>query len=135
MKAKTPKTESRKFRAAPRKTVTPIQVSSVSSMENLSKLARSAEIVDASSTGFLVIVKREDLVPVNLRRNLTLDSLVGTRVLLQLAQMNIQVSGKVVRWKLVGKSGFELGVDYSDDAPDYWRECLVELLPAPGEID
>lgn len=122
-------------RIAPRREITPLEVSSMSSLENLAKISRSAEIVEASTTGFLLIVRREDLIPANLRKNLTLDALIGNKVLLHLPQMNIEISGRIARTKLIGKAGFEIGIDYTDDAPEYWRECLMDLLPAPGEFD
>ncbi len=122
-------------RAAPRRDITPLEVSSMSSLDSLTKLTRGGNIIEASVTGFLVTVTREDLVPVALRKNLTLDDLVGTKVLLHLPQMNLEVSGVIARTKFIGKKGFELGVDYTEDAPEYWRECLVDLLPAPGELD
>lgn len=122
-------------RVAPRRDITPLVVSSVSSLENLAKIARYGEIVQASTTGFRLLVKREDLVPAALRKNLTLESLHGTKVLLHLPQMNIEISGRVARSQLLGKKGFEIGIDYTDDAPEYWRECLLDLLPAPGEFE
>jgi len=125
----------RNRRVAPRREISPLEVSSVSSLENLAKIARYGEIVEASTTGFLLMVRREDLIPIALRRNLTLDNLVGGKILLHLPQMNIEISGKIMRTKLLGKQGFELGIDYTDDAPEYWRECLVDLLPAPGEFE
>ena len=125
----------RAYRSAPRRAIEPLDVSSISMLENLTKLAREAQIIEASTTGFLLIVKRENLIPKIFRQNLNLDALVGTTILLYLPQMNIEVSGKVARTRLLGKSGFEIGVDYSADAPEYWRECLVDLLPAPGEFD
>jgi hypothetical protein len=122
-------------RVAPRREITPLEVSSISSLENLAKIARGGEIIEASTSGFLLIVKREDLIPAMLRKNLTLESLHGSKVLLHLPQMNIEISGKIARTKLLGKQGFEIGIDYVEDAPEYWRECLVDLLPAPGEFD
>ena len=122
-------------RRDPRRDITPLEVSSVSSLENLSKISRAGEIVEASVSGFLLLIKREDLVPLQLRRNLNIDSLVGTRLLLHLPQMNIEISGKVARTKLLGKEGYEIGIDFSDDDPEYWRECLLDLLPAPGELE
>lgn len=107
----------------------------MSSLENLAKLTRGGNVIEASTTGFLVMVQREDLVPVALRKNLTLDDLVGTKVLLHLPQMNLEISGVITRTKLKGKEGFEIGIDYTEDSPEYWRECLVDLLPAPGELD
>jgi hypothetical protein len=122
-------------RAAPRRDICPLEISSMSSLDNLAKITRGGNVIEASITGFLVMVKREDLVPVALRKNLTLDDLVGMKVLLHLPQMNLEISGVVTRTKLVGKQGFEVGVDYTEDAPEYWRECLVDLLPYPGELD
>lgn len=122
-------------RIAPRREITPLEVSSMSSLENLAKIARYGEIVEASVTGFLLIVKREDLIPAMLRKNLSIESIHGQKVLLHLPQMNIEISGKIARTKLLGKQGFEIGIDYTDDAPEYWRECLVDLLPAPGEFE
>ncbi len=122
-------------RIAPRREITPLTVSSVSSLENLAKIAKYGEIIEASTTGFLLIVKREDLIPVALRKNLTLESLHENKILLHLPQMNIEIAGKIKRTKLLGKQGFEIGVDYTEDSPEYWRECLLDLLPAPGEFE
>lgn len=122
-------------RSAPRKDVTPIEITTVASLENLTKIAKGGQLVEASTTGFLLILARENLVPVEFRRNLNLDSLVGHKILIHLKELNLEISGRVARTKLRGKSGFEIGVDYSDDAPEYWRECLVDLLPSPGEIE
>ena len=122
-------------RVAPRRDITPLVVSSMSSLENLAKIAKGGEVIEASISGFLIMIKREDLVPVSLRRNLTLDELVGTKILIHLPQMNIEISGTIARTRFVGKKGFEIGIDYSEDAPEYWRECLLDLLPAPGEFD
>lgn len=122
-------------RIATRRDITPLTVSYMSSLENFSKITRGGAIVEASTTGFLMKVTREDLVPQALRKNLTLDPIVGTKVLIQLPQMNLEISGTIRRTKLLGKTGYEIGIDYSEDAPEYWRECLVDLLPAPGELD
>jgi hypothetical protein len=107
----------------------------MSSLESLVKIARHAEIIEASTSGFLLIVKREDLVPASLRRNLSLERIHGTKVLLHLPQMNLEISGRISRSRLLGKRGFEIGIDYTEDSPEYWRECLLDLLPAPGEFD
>jgi hypothetical protein len=123
------------LRSAPRRSIEPLKVASVSNLENLMKISKGGEIIQASTTGMLLVIKREDLVPAFLRRNLTLDPLKGARVLLNLPQLNLEISGKVVRTRLLGKSGYELGIDYSEDAPEYWRECLMDLLPSPGEIE
>jgi hypothetical protein len=131
MKAK----QIKSYRSSPRRMIEPLEVSSVTLLDNLTKLAREAEIVEASVSGFLLIVKREHLVPKALRENLSLESVIGSTILIHMPQMNLEISGKIARTKLLGKKGFELGVDYSADSPEYWRECLLDLLPSPGEFD
>lgn len=121
-------------RLSPRKEVEPLRVSEVTSLENLSRIAMNCEIVEASAHGFLLQIKRDSLIPKELRGNLNLDPLIGQRVSLKIEAMNLEVSGKVVRAKLMGKSGFQVAIDYSDDAPEYWRECLSDLIPVPGEL-
>ena len=130
-----PKQKQSNRREAPRRPIEPLEVNSVIIIENRTKVARWAEVTEASTVGLLLIVKREDLVPMSLRRNLNIDDLVGEVVLLRLPQMNIEISGKIARTKFLGKEGFAIGLDYTDDAPEYWRECLLDLLPAPGELD
>lgn len=122
-------------RGAPRKDITPLTVTSVASLENLAKIAKGGSIVEASTSGFLLLIQRDELVPVEFRRNLNLDALIGEKVMIHLSELNIEISGRVARTRFAGKSGFEIGIDYSDDAPEYWRECLVDLLPAPGELE
>lgn len=132
MKKKKPE---RKRRIAPRKETTPVHVSSMTALSDFTKILKNGEVVEASSSGLLILVKRDDLVPLSLRRNLNLDALVGDNVFLRLADMNLEISGRVARTQLLGKKGYYIAVDYSDDAPEYWRECLMDLLPRPGELD
>lgn len=122
-------------RNAPRKKVTPIRVAYISSLENFSKIAKQCEIVQASATGLLVRIKRDSLIPQVLRRNLNLDMLIGTPIFMHLYDMNLEISGVIARTQLGGKKDFLVAIDYSEDAPEYWRECLTDLLPRPGEID
>jgi hypothetical protein len=134
-KRRRPNMAAKKRRMSPRKQTTPIRVSSIASMDDLTKIAKSCDIVEASSSGLLVLLKRDALIPQSLRRNLTLDPLLGDRVFLRLEDMELEISGVVARTQFLGKEGFLLAIDYSEDAPEYWRECLMDLLPRPGELD
>ncbi|KYG68791.1 hypothetical protein [Bdellovibrio bacteriovorus] len=122
-------------RVAPRKEVSPIHISYLTSLDDFAKIAKNCEIVEASSTGLLLLIKRDDLIPTALRKNLTLDVLIGDRVFMHLEEMNLEISGVITRTQLLGKKGFYVAVDYSEEAPEYWRECLMDLLPKPGELD
>lgn len=135
MKEKVQKKPKAKTRGAARKNLSPVKVSYISSLTSFSKLTREGQIIEASSTGLLILVQRDDLVAPHLRKNLNIDELIGERVYLRLDDMNLELSGVVARTQFLGKKGFHIAVDYTDEAPEYWRECLMDLLPTPGEID
>lgn len=124
-----------KRRMAPRKQTTPIHVSALTSLDDFTKIARDCDLVEASASGLLLHIKRDSLLPSALRKNLSLDCLIGEKMFMRLADMDLEISGTVARTQLLGKAGFLVAIDYSDDAPEYWRECLADLLPQPGEID
>lgn len=123
------KSQARKQRVAPRKNVTYLTLDTFSSLENLQKLAKHGEIIEASSSGLLIHFKREDFLAKELRSNLNLDTLLGHNVFMNIHEMNLEISGTVTRTQFLGKKGFLVAIDYSTDAPEYWRECLMDLLP------
>lgn len=123
----------RKFRSAPRKDVgkslAQLTIDSFSSLENLQKLAKYGQIVEASASGILIHFKRDDFLRKDLRANLNIDQLVGEKVYFNIHEMDLEISGTVARTEFLGKKGFNVAIDYSSDAPEYWRECLMDLLP------
>jgi hypothetical protein len=127
----------RKYRSAPRKEIgkfnekdlVQLTLDSFSSLDSLQKLAKYGQIIEASSTGILIKFKRDDFVAKELRSNLSIDELVGKSVYFNIHEMNLEIAGKVARTKFLGKDGFVVAVDYTEDAPEYWRECLMDLLP------
>ncbi|MCB0410959.1 MAG: hypothetical protein KDD22_00425 [Bdellovibrionales bacterium] len=118
-----------------RKVVEAIEVTELTSLKNYTLLAQTAHIIDASSKGFLLEIDRRDLIPDELKEHLTLDSLINEPVVMFLPQMNLDLDGTIQRARHAGKGVFHIAVDFSDGVPEYWRECLIDLLPAPGEID
>lgn len=122
-------------RIAERKDVDLIEVSELTSLTHYKMIARSAQIIDTSTSGLLLRVSRSNLVPKDLRENLSLKSLVGEHLAMFLPQMNLDLDGTVTRADHVGRGVFEIGVQFSAEVPLYWRECLVDLMPSPGEIE
>ena len=121
-------------RVAARKTVDFIHVAELTSLSNYAVIASEGVIVDASQSGFLLAIERTQLIPKEYRDNLSLRNLVGHQVVMYLPQMNLDLDGTITRADHIGKGRFEIAVTFSPDVPEYWRDCLVELLPAPGEI-
>jgi hypothetical protein len=122
-------------RIAARKTVDLIHVNELTSLSSYSVIAREGVIVDASQSGFLLSVERSALIPKEYKENLTMANLVGHQVVMYLPQMNLDLDGTITRADHVGKGRFEIAITFSPEVPEYWRGCLVDLLPAPGEIN
>ena len=121
-------------RVAARKVVDFIHVNELTSLSSYSVIAREGVIMDASQSGMLLHIERSNLVPKEFRDNLSLANLIGHQVVMYLPQMNLDLDGTITRADHVGKGHFEVAITFSPDVPEYWRDCLVELLPAPGEI-
>lgn len=121
-------------RVAARKVVDFIHVNEVTSLSSYLVIAHDAVIIDASQSGFLLRIDRSKLVPKEYRENLSMVNLVGQQVVMYLPQMNLDLDGTVTRADHVGKGQFQVACTFSSETPEYWRDCLVELLPAPGEI-
>src|SRR4051794_32176659 len=121
-------------RVAARKVVDFVTVTEVTSLSSYAVIAREAVITDASPSGFMLSISRTNLVPKEFRENLSIRPLIGHQVVMYLPQMNLDLDGTVARADHVGKGNFELAITFSPDVPEYWRDCLVELLPAPGEF-
>ena len=117
-----------------RKDLEPIAIQGLISISDLAPIADHASLVEASPTGFRLLLNRKDLVDTHLRENLTLDSIEGLEISLFIPAMDLDVTGMIVRTRHTGEGNFEVGIDYTADAPEYWRECLCDLLPIPGEM-
>ena len=83
-------------------------------------------------------VKRDDILSHSLRSTLTLSVLHGVSVGFTIEVMDTYIEGYISRTKAEGRGDFVAAVDFREDAPDYWRQCFVDLLPEeevedPGE--
>jgi hypothetical protein len=121
-------------RIAERKAVEPIKISELTSLVQYKVIAKSGEIIDASTSGMLLMIDRKDFVQKQFRENLSIDEVLGQHVVMYLPQMDLDLDGRITRAEHVGKGKFEVAIQFSEDVPLYWRECLVDLLPSPGEI-
>jgi hypothetical protein len=122
-------------RAAPRKQVNGLHVKNLTALDHFSVIARAALLVDISASGLLLHIDRKHLIPKSLRENLTLQSLEGEHIMLQIKEMDLEIDGKIARTRMIGRGIFEVAVDFSAEAPEYWRECLVDLMPDKTDIE
>jgi hypothetical protein len=116
-----------------RKAISQVDVLNVKNVATGEVYFSRATLVDASPTGLLLRVERENILAMGLRSTLTLSSIIGSSVGFTIEVMDTYLEGSVTRTKLEGHGTFVVAVDFREDAPEYWRNCLVDLLPAdPG---
>ena len=123
-----------KRRISDRKEIGVIGFSELTSLSSYSVIAQEGAIIDASTTGILLEVKRVDIKQSDLRKNLNLASVVGQEVAIFLPEMSLDLDGFIVRADHVGKGVFHVAMEFSQDIPEYWRECLIELMPTHEEF-
>lgn len=116
-------------RVSSRHNIQPLEIHGMISISNLTPICDFGHIIEASSSGFKLIIKREDFCQPEYKSTMNLESLNGAEISLYIPIMDLDITGHVARTKYVSNKEFEIGIDYSSDAPEYWRECLCDLLP------
>jgi hypothetical protein len=129
------RSEDKRRQEAVRKQIEQIDVLNVKNTENGEVYFSRASIVDISPTGLLLRVSRADILALPLRSTLTFSQLHSVSVGFTIEIMDTYIEGYVARTKLEDRSHFLVAVDIREDAPEYWRQCLVELLPDPADAD
>ena len=117
-----------------RQELDPLAIQGLISISDLTPIADGGYLVEASVSGFRLEVHRDELCDPKLRDHLTLEDIVGCQVSIFIPAMDLDITGLITRTKYRGDGTFEIGIDYTSDAPEYWRECLCDLLPKPGEL-
>jgi len=112
-----------------RKNVAQVDVLNVKNISTGEVYFSRASIVDVSPTGLLLRIQRGHILTVPLRSTLTWATLVNISVGFTIEVMDTYIEGIITRSKPEGKGEFLLAVDFREDAPEYWRNCLVDLLP------
>jgi hypothetical protein len=117
-----------------RKLLEPVHVTDIQAVDRLMILARYGTVLNASATGLLIEIQRNDLGPALQHRVLTLDAIQGDEVMMQVVEMRLDIDGTIVRAHETAQGSYEIAIDFAASAPAYWRECFAELLPQRGEF-
>ncbi|MEC9282848.1 MAG: hypothetical protein VX642_09055 [Bdellovibrionota bacterium] len=115
-----------------RKPIHNLKVVDLSIFAKYPNFAKTAEILDISVNGMLLQISRKNLSK-KLKNTFSLDDLEGRYLTLKIETMNLDLDALVVRTKSIDKDTFEIAIDYSEGAPEYWRECLFDMLPDDEE--
>jgi hypothetical protein len=117
-----------------RKLLDPIHVTDIQLIDRFMILTRYGTILNASATGLLIEIQRHDLSPELQDNELTLDDLHGDEVMMKIVEMSLDIDGTIVRAHETVRGSYEIAIDFTANAPAYWRECFAELLPQRGEF-
>ncbi|MDE0119532.1 MAG: hypothetical protein OXM55_05940 [Bdellovibrionales bacterium] len=100
-----------------------------SNEENI--IAKRAIISEVTTSGFKLILNYRNLVPDSLKFQLHLNTLWYKNIRIYIPDMEMDWEGKVVGTQHLGKGCFEVNIEFFQEVPNYWRECLFELWPKP----
>jgi hypothetical protein len=117
-----------------RKLLDPIHVVDMRLANSNTALARYGTILNTSTAGLLIEVCPSDVSPEVLQNKLPLNRIEGESVVMTVDEMNLEIDGRVVRFCYNEQEMLEIAVDFSANAPAYWRECFADLLPSLGEF-
>jgi hypothetical protein len=118
-----------------RKLLDPIHVTEIKAPGKSIVLAHHGTILNASASGLLIRILCSDLNAEILRHTIPLHTLEGEPVTMTILEMALDIDGRVVRAHQSAPEWYDIAIDFTDNAPPYWRECLAELLPSLGEIE
>ena len=118
-----------------RKLLDPIHVIDIRLVTSNTALARYGTILNTSTAGLLIEVCPSDVSPEVLQNQLPLKRIEGESVVMTVDEMNLEIDGRVVRFCYNDQEMLEIAVDFSANAPAYWRECFADLLPSLGEFE
>lgn len=118
-----------------RKLLDPIHVTNVQAIDRLMILAGYGTVLNASATGLLIEVQRCDVGPELQEHTLTLETVKGEDVTMEVVEMSLHIEGTIIRTHETARGSYEIAIDFAASAPAYWRECFAELLPQRGEFN
>ena len=92
-------------------------------------IAKKAFISKVTTHGFNLNLYYKDLIPRSLRFHLNLNPLIGKKILMYIPAMNMDLEGTITEAHHTGNGYFNIHLNFFEDMPKYWCECLFELWP------
>ncbi len=106
-----------------------IHISEITLLHDYVVVANQAAVRELNEEGLILTIKRENITVADLRNNLNLDSIIGEQVAFYIPSMDLDLDGEVFETKHMGNGVFEVIVKFSEEAPEYWRQCVADLMP------
>ena len=104
-----------------------LEVTKLSPVREPSMVIDSAHLFQISEKGFYIKLKRKNL-PSDLKKDLSLNTLLNKEIAMNLSIMNIQLNGVVTNVQHMGSGAFEIFVQCLNDTPKYWYDCLMDVI-------
>jgi len=99
----------------------------LSNEENI--IIKKAIVSQLNTTNFSLIFNVYDLLLPSLKYQLHLHSLWYKNIHTYIPDMEMDLEGKVIGTRHLGKGSFEINIEFFQEVPKYWRECLMDLWP------
>ncbi len=92
-------------------------------------IVKKAFVSEVTPKGFKLILNYHDLVPESLKLQLHLHDLWYKNIHTYIPDMDMDWEGKVIGTQHLGKGNAEVNIEFFQEVPKYWCECLFDLWP------
>ncbi len=108
---------------------TGVKATSIALSQEESLIVKKAFVSEVSPKGFNLTFNYQDMVMDSLKFQWDLHTLWHKNIDIYIPDMEMDIEGKVIGAKHLGQGNFEVNMEFSQESPVYWRECLFELWP------
>lgn len=108
---------------------TGVKATSIALSHEESLIVKKAVVSEVSPKGFNLTFNYQDLIMDSLKFQWGLHTLWYKNIDIYIPDMEMDIEGKVIGAKRLEQGKFEVNIEFSQEAPVYWRECLFELWP------
>lgn len=100
-------------------------LSEVFSLKDDKTFAKKGRLISITTEGFVFHLKKKDMCS---SEDSYLDKLINQPVGFVLSEFEVELHGVIKNFHLVNKNIWEVGADYLDKTPYFYKQCVVALL-------
>ena len=106
-----------------------IKVASIALAEEEKLVVKKAFVSNLSPLGFKLVFHNQNFISDSLKFHLHFYALLQKELCMYIPDMEMDLDGIVTDVRYLEDGKWEVSIEFSPSAPQYWRECLCDLWP------
>ena len=106
-----------------------IKATSIALAEEEELVVKKAFVSHLSPLGFKLICHSKNFITETLKFQMSCYALWQKELYMYIPDMNLDLEGIVTHVRYIQNGRWEISIEFSPSAPQYWRECLSDLWP------